>query len=314
MEEKIQELVSIVIPVHNSEKYLSECLFGFVQQTYQNIEVILVDDGSTDKSGEICEQYCRDNNNFHYIRQESCGVSTARNVGLAKAKGKYVVFSDSDDLVKENYIETLAENMNGYDMAVCGYYKVNSTFDVIESSVHGERTASEIPLNMLLEIIFDSQICGYQGFVWNKIFRMDLIRENHLEFDPEIRYNEDRLFVVEYLMNCKKIFYGNEPLYIYVQHPESAMGKINKGYTHFMLSEIDAYDKMLNLVVKYADDVYGFALLDEYYAVERLYKIAEGTDKSYLKNKKKKLSRSIQKEKSISKKKRIKILIKMFME
>lgn len=313
MEEKIQELVSIVIPVHNSEKYLSECLFGFVQQTYQNIEVILVDDGSTDKSGEICEQYCRDNNNFHYIRQESCGVSTARNVGLAKAKGKYVVFSDSDDLVKENYIETLAENMNGYDMAVCGYYKVNSTFDVIESSVHGERTASEIPLNMLLEIIFDYQICGYQGYVWNKIFRMDLIKENQLKFDQEIRYNEDRLFVVQYLMHCKRIFYNNKPQYIYVQHNDSAMGKLEHGYTHAMLGEILAFDKMLALV-KDMDMVYGCALIEAHYAVNRLVKIAEGEDREYLNIIKKKINREIQKCNSISKKAKIKFIIKRFME
>ena len=123
----MNKLVSIIIPVYNVEKYLAECIESVLKQTYQNIEILLIDDGSPDNSGKICDEYEEKDSRVRVIHKENGGVSSARNVGLEQANGEYITFIDSDDFVSESYIEELyiaLENGNS-DLAFCKYNHYN---------------------------------------------------------------------------------------------------------------------------------------------------------------------------------------------
>ena len=120
------ELVSIIVPVYNVEKYLWGCLNSLVDQTHKNLQIILVDDGSVDASGEICEEFARRDSRISVIHQENAGVSTARNAGLALAAGKYVTFVDADDMLEPHAIETALEYLlkDGADLVTYGWKKI----------------------------------------------------------------------------------------------------------------------------------------------------------------------------------------------
>ena len=116
-------LVSIVVPIYNAENYLTKCIYSIIKQTYKNIEIILVNDGSTDNSLKICETFALNDKRIIIISQKNMGVSTARNIGINVAKGEYISFVDSDDTIEDNYIQELVDNSNSgkVDVVICGY-------------------------------------------------------------------------------------------------------------------------------------------------------------------------------------------------
>ena len=122
----MEDLVSIIIPVYNTEKYLSKCLESVINQTYKNLEIILINDGSTDKSKEICESFAKKDKRIQILNKENSGVSSARNHGMRLAKGQYIAFIDGDDYAEENYIEELLKNLKQTesDCVLCGYNRV----------------------------------------------------------------------------------------------------------------------------------------------------------------------------------------------
>lgn len=304
-------LVSVIIPVYNSKDYLETCLDSLNKQTFTDFEAIVVDDGSSDGSSEICKRYCNAHKSFVYIRQDNSGVSVARNTGLVAAKGKYIVFMDSDDRIQENYLEFLVNHMSGYDFAVCGYCKVYPDKDVNERNTHSEYSQMQVPICKFMNAMFDIKTFGYQGYLWNKIFKKEIIDKEKIVFDEAIKYNEDRLFIVQYLQFCDTIFYGNEPLYIYVQRSSSAMGMASLGYKHQMLTEIYAYEKMLHLIEKKYQIAYANALFETFYATQKLYKIADENDRKYLKQMYKKICYELLGNRNTSLKRKVKVWIKM---
>lgn len=239
------KLVSIIVPIYNSEKYLEKCINSLLNQTYQEIEIILVDDGSVDGSAYICKSYQNKNEKIKYTRQMNAGVSETRNKGISLAKGEYIVFIDSDDYVVSDYIETLVAKIVDCDLSVCGYYEVNSMDDVIISSVNSERCIKTMSNEEYLEVLFESHF-GYQGYIWNKLYKKNIIDKYDLKFDTDIFYNEDRLFVFRYLKYCKNIIMQTKPLYIHLINSDSAMGIQLKTYNNKMLSEITAFNRMLS--------------------------------------------------------------------
>lgn len=253
------KLVSIIVPIYNSEKYLEKCINSLINQTYQNIEVILIDDGSTDASAQICELFQKRDERVQYIRQENAGVSASRNKGIFVSKGEFIVFIDSDDYVVSNYIESLVTEIKDVDLSVCGYYEVNSMADVITSSIKSERCINTLSSEEYLEILFESDI-GYQGYVWNKLFKKDIIDKYNLKFDTDIHYNEDRLFVFEYVKSCELITIYTIPLYMHLVNNESAMGIQTKTYNSKMISEITAFERMLSLVDNKLSSLYALIL------------------------------------------------------
>lgn len=215
------EKVSVIVPIYNVEKYLIESIESLIIQTYTNLEIWLIDDGSTDGSKMICEEYQKKDTRIHYYYQQNMGVSSARNIGLNIASGKYIYFMDPDDRIDKTLIEKLVRN-NIYDMRICGFYEL-----YMNKLIEHKCTNKEIILdkNKVIEEIFEKGAIG--GFLWNKIFRLDLIKKYQIQFNEDICMLEDMIFVIQYLLKIESIGLIPDSLYYYRMRKSSAIWKKN---------------------------------------------------------------------------------------
>ena len=214
------DLVSIIVPIYNVDKYLNKCLESLVNQTYKNIEIILVNDGSTDNSQKIIEQYVSKYPNLiKSYKKENGGLSDARNYGFKKAKGKYLAFIDSDDYVTENYVEKLYKSIkeNSSDLAICNYYNVKENKYIVSKNYITQSPCS----------IFDDKLQLFNACaVWNKMFSKNTLCKNNFLFDKGVIY-EDLRFILKCYTKIKKISYVEDPLYYYIIRNGSIMNSIN---------------------------------------------------------------------------------------
>ena len=241
----MKELISIIVPVYNPGEYLIPCLQSLCDQSYKNLEIILVDDGSTDGSGAVCDEFARRDGRIRIIHQKNAGVSAARNGGLDAASGRYVFFLDSDDLLPEAALERLAEQMKRRTL-VCG-----SMNQLLGTEASGDGLALpelELSAKEMLRLLFHEEALGYQGFLWHKLFDLELIHEQGLRFDSAIRYNEDRLFITAYLLGCTDARMIPDVVYLYRIHAASAQGSIGTAFKSAALTELDAFEKMQALL------------------------------------------------------------------
>ena len=236
------DLVSIIIPVYNSDKYILNCLNSLKYQSYSNIEVIIVNDGSNDATLEICQKFLSSDNRFSLLSIQHRGVSYARNFGINVSKGKYIIFIDSDDFVSENYVWTLVESIKKYntDLVCADYYIVDDSSirkDCIEKKpeIFDNITA----INLLHKEDF------FRGYLWNKIFIKEIIVNNNLYFDTDIKIWEDMLFCLEYMLCIKKVVYIRKKIYYYVIHSKSTM---NDKTIWNEQTQLKALKKMWNLL------------------------------------------------------------------
>ncbi|MBR0467940.1 glycosyltransferase family 2 protein [Candidatus Saccharibacteria bacterium] len=212
--------VSIIVPVYNVEKYLAPCLESLTHQTLKEIEIICVDDGSTDGSAEILEEYKKKDPRFKIISQKNSGRSVARNVGLREAVSPYIMFCDADDKFDEYMCEKMVRVMEQYgtDLGACGM--------AIEYEAHSEIKESDENYYRLhfsgRTFIDDNVIRKTDDSVCNKIFRRDLIEKYQLEF-PEKLNNEDYYFCNAYMSISKTCYFLNRKLYKYIRHEGSIM-------------------------------------------------------------------------------------------
>lgn len=204
-------LISIIVPVYNAEKYLNRSLKSIIEQTYLNLEIILIDDGSTDNSGKICDYYAEKDNRIIVIHNENKGVSTSRNCGLNRANGEWVGFVDADDYIEKDMYEILYNNAIKYetDISVCNFYPVfdNSNRKVLDN------TLQEIKVFNKQESIKHMFIhnSGYSAVIWNKLYKKDLI--NH--FNEEISIGEDLLFNFKILKFVTRTVFDFRKKYVY---------------------------------------------------------------------------------------------------
>ena len=239
-------MISIIIPVYNVEKYLEQCLKSIFNQSYNNIEVIIVNDGSTDKSEQIIKKYAKKYTNLIYIKQENQGVSKARNLGISMANGDYIVFIDPDDFLELDALENMYSKAkeNDLDLVIIGYKEVyddniegKDTIKVLNKSEYKVYYGNEVANMMLrLEIL---------GFSWDKMFKTKLIKEKNLEFEDN-RYVEDWYPMFVQVFNSKKIGFINKPLYNYRQRGSSTVHKRNEKYL------ID-YSYAVSNIIKYIE-------------------------------------------------------------
>lgn len=200
--------ISIIIPNYNNAKYLSRCIQSAINQTYRDIEIICIDDKSTDNSLEILDKYAKANSNFKLIALEkNSGVSNARNEALKVCTGDYVCFLDSDDYIELNSCKELYESiMNmGTDLACGGHIKVNQRNQHISKWLPKKCLSTE-PLKDIYEFTKHRNVT-------QKLFKMAIIRENNLAFDKSLNYMEDALFLVNYLKHCNSISGVQKVLY-----------------------------------------------------------------------------------------------------
>ena len=272
-------LISIIVPVYNTEDYLAVCLDSLLAQSYENLEIILVDDGSSDSSGAICDEYAERDSRIKVIHKENGGVSSARNVGLDVARGKYIGFVDSDDSAKPNMFEQLLSNIesSGADVSVC---KLNSCTDQA-----GDGTVDSSPETDLavftekesIENIFIGR--HFVGHVWNKLFRAELLAG--VRFREDMSLFEDVVFVISALLRAKKVCFTKKPLYNYLVRRGSLLrGGFSEKLLHVLVA-CDAIGDMLKAhgidaeMKKYYDT---FVILSDIVVLRRL-----GNDKSVIK-------------------------------
>ena len=201
-------LISVIIPVYNVENYVEKCLDSVRRQSYSNLEIIVVDDGATDRSGEICERISKEDDRIKVFHKQNGGLSSARNYGIKKARGEWVCFVDSDDYIRRNFVEKLYEavNKNGADVAVCGYDSEKPQQEVVSGK---EATVRLLVQQGNMEII-----------AWNKIYKKGLFLDNEIWFPEGMNY-EDCLTTYKVLSFSNRVAYVSESLYVYVERDNS---------------------------------------------------------------------------------------------
>ena len=229
-------LISVIVPVYNVEKYIKRCIDSVISQTYKNLEIILVDDGSSDKSGEICDEYEFQDNRVRVIHKTNGGLSDARNAALKIAKGDYIGFVDSDDYIKEDMFETLYKlsEENNADISIVSFY------ELIEDRVISVRDSGKLrimnKLEAMQELLIDTNI---QSYAWNKLFKRELF--DGITF-PTGKNFEDIATTLILFEKCDKVVLLQEPKYYYIRRNDSIVGIRNyKTYYDYLEVILDKY-------------------------------------------------------------------------
>ena len=238
----IQPLVSVVVPVYQAESYLSRCLDSILTQTFTDFEVILVDDGSKDNSGEICDEYAAKDNRFRVIHQENHGVSVARQVGLDAAIGDYVIHADPDDRVEPDWLSCLYDEAiaSGADMIICDYEKVLQDKRIYCSQKPSALTSDGVLQDMLYFRTW--------GVCWNKLIRRACFQKYDVKFHPDMNIWEDLYVTSSLLLHDMKISYVPRALYHYdmYSNPDSAVRYNSVSKIRSRMFFIDTFSSILS--------------------------------------------------------------------
>ena len=217
----MSRLVSIIVPVYNVEKYLRKCVESLINQSYKNIEIILVDDGSMDGSGKICDDY-RGHKRVTVIHKKNGGLSDARNAGIKIARGELIVFVDSDDWVERNFVEDLVKIAaeEKADIVICGFLEEDSGGNVIGGRHDSRETIKTFgPHEAIEDLLLEKTITNH---AWNKLYPTSFFKEIRY---PKGSLMEDIGTTYRLLMKAKRIAVTNKPLYHYLQRSTSILGK-----------------------------------------------------------------------------------------
>ena len=243
----MDELISVIVPVYNGEAYLPTCMKSLLEQTYRALEVILVDDGSKDGSGRMCDAYAAQDSRVRVRHQENGGVSSARNAGLDLATGKYVVFVDADDYVERDYLQRLHEDLVTHeaDISSCDYREV----------IRGDVAKTAIPFVAETRLITDKIVYfqdmilareAYWSTITAKLFVKELIGDSR--FSASFRYGEDHVFLFDLFSKAPKVYQDTYQGYYYVRNESSATLTRNASNVYRCENEMKMYEyKLRNL-------------------------------------------------------------------
>jgi len=234
--------VSVVMPVYNSGSFLEPCIKSVLNQTYGNLEFIIIDDGSTDGSEAICDRYAKIDRRIKVVHQTNSGVSVARNRGMGLATGEFISFIDSDDQLEEDMYSFLIQLMNDYDVDIshCGYKRMDEKLNIIKE-VSGTHEIIEQKNIEAIECMLNGKY--FVGGLWNKLFKTQLVKD--LRFAEELRNNEDILFNVMAFAKAKNIVFADETKYCYLEHTTSACNRMSLRTQ--LYDSIVASEKMLEV-------------------------------------------------------------------
>ena len=209
-------MISVVIAAYNTEKYIAKCLESLKKQTYTDFEAIVVVDGATDKTSDICEEFSRQDSRFIIVYRKNGGLAAARNTGLEKCTAEYVAFVDSDDYVSPKYLESLlnAIKMNNCDISACGYiFEDENGNEKYRTERKDELMNNELFLNNMLIPVNRS----YGAFVWNKLYKNEIIKKYNIRFPAQKKYLfEDHYFNYEYMKYARSGYYTSSCAYYYI--------------------------------------------------------------------------------------------------
>ena len=237
-------MISIITPVYNVRPYLPRCIDSLLAQTYTDLEIILINDGSTDGSGAICDEYAKKDSRIRVIHQANAGVSSARNAGLAVAGGDWIGFVDSDDWAEREMYKRLlqAAEDNGKQIAVCGYFRHRMDRSKGKKVVHRD-FPKVITRDEALEHAVRQRYL--EGQLWNMLFSRHMLEKNiPVRFNPEVYSGEDRLFTIEAFSRSDGAAYLAEPLFHYCPREDS----ITSSFNTRRVSVLRAYDNILHLL------------------------------------------------------------------
>lgn len=230
--EKLNPLVSIIVPTYNVEKYCRTCFDSLINQSLNDIEIILVDDGSTDKSGAICDEYATKDQRIKVIHQKNRGLGLSRNSGLEIATGEYIGFVDSDDCVSTQMFQILYENAHRFvaDISYCNYIKFSTGTDINQSSVYENNTECWEDEKAIRQYMLDrvgmppkeKEDCRFGASVWCGIFSKKLLDTLSVRFVSERQFiAEDMIFDIDVIPHCERIVHTDAELYYYRYNPNS---------------------------------------------------------------------------------------------
>ena len=212
--------ISVIVPVYNVEQYLPQCLDSILNQTYYDFELLLIDDGSLDKSGEICDNYAKKDCRIRIFHKENGGVSSARNRGIEESKGKWILFIDADDTITENFINEISKDIinNNPDIIYYSYNETNEYGVISKSIIHKKAyynfshiTQAPNRSNCILDM----------GVPWGKVFNNKIIKDFNIRFNQNLSISEDRLFTYQFLAVAKSIYISDFIAYNYKILPNS---------------------------------------------------------------------------------------------
>lgn len=252
---------SLILPVYNVEKYLDKCMESIMEQTYSDFEVILVNDGSKDNSLSLCQDYANLDERVKVINKENGGVSSARNEGIKQATGEWIVFIDPDDWIESQCIEKCAQliEKNDTDMLCYNAIKAFETNNKFVKLSPIEPNWYEIEGIEKNELMYSLAVSSYRKHfyageliraVWGKALKRDIIVKNRIEFDKQLSHGEDCVFLMEYLLHCKKISLANEYLYYYRIREGSAVNTGPKNFGEIYSYQFFRISKLINENVK----------------------------------------------------------------
>ena len=243
----VMERVSVIIPCYNAEKTIDKCLKSVLNQTYTELEIICVNDGSTDDSLNIIKKYAIQDPRVHIINKKNEGVSLARNAGIKIATGKYIEFLDSDDWISSNFVKIMMEEFckNNVDLVICGYQSTNG--EIKKSLPYNNMKISEVMMNF--SEIYSST---YLNPPWNKLYKKELF--DGLKFDENICLGEDLIFNLEYLRKCSSICLLSETLYYYSVANSNSL--TSKCYSENILEQLNTKIRYLTDFIRTFSDSY----------------------------------------------------------
>ena len=263
----MEELISVIVPIYNVEKYLNKCIESIINQSYSNLEIILVDDGSKDNASIMCDSYLLKDNRIKVIHKENGGLSDARNVGIEKAKGKYIIFIDSDDWIDEKMIEILYDiiKKNNSDISICDYFLAYN--EEIQTQKENIKVINLSNIEALKKI-YDKDLDVCMIVAWNKLYKIDLFKDN-IRY-PYGKIHEDEFTTYKLLYKAEKISYTNRKMYYYRQREKSIM---SKSFNKKRLDVLEALEERAYYMKNTVKDegLYKKTLIEYYGVVIKLY-------------------------------------------
>lgn len=266
---KNEELISVIIPIYKVEKYIRKCINSIINQTYKNLEIILVDDGSPDKCGIICDEYKKIDNRIKVIHKKNGGLSDARNAGLDICKGQFVCFIDSDDYVLENYIEHLYTTLkeNNANISCCNFEYVYENKNVGKIRDDKEKIYNFDTINALKELLYQKNI---DNSMWAKLYDIHLF--DNIRF-PYGKIYEDFAIFYKLLLKTNKLVYSNQKKYLYLQREESILSTLfsEKDLVMITLAK-EMYNEIINKYPELKDALDSRILNMDFYLIRRMNK------------------------------------------
>lgn len=239
--------ISVIVPIYNVESYLYNCLISLQKQSYQNFEVIMVDDGSTDNSPAIAKNFEKTDERFQLYQKTNGGVSSARNIGLELVKGNYIAFVDGDDSIKPNFLSDMYQAIvkNKAEIAICDFQKIDEKYELIEKyHFNTDLTKDLFTGREILSFLMDKDNLIFD-VVWNKLYRKDLFDDLHFE---EGSNNEDEIILIDLFWNTKRVVHIRSCLYNYLQRSDSLIN------TQIKIKDIDRLNQLnISLLKFYAN-------------------------------------------------------------